>query len=152
MSSSEAPPHRFTNAALVVLGLAVLVLAYALVTRVLSPRVDPVREGNPAGLVGGIIQVEVRNACGADGVAGTTMRFLRQHGFDVVEVGDHESFDVETSTVIDRVGDMEAAHKIAAALGIDDEHVVQDIQPGYYLDASVLIGRDYETLSPFSDR
>lgn len=151
MPTPEPRSQRFTNVALVVLGLAVLILVYALVTRTLTPRVDPVREANPAGLVGDIIQVEVRNACGADGVAGTTTQFLRQHGFDVVEVGDHESFDLETSTVVDRVGDIETARKIAAALGIDEAHVVQDVQPNYYLDASVLIGRDYKHLAPFSE-
>ena len=84
-----------------------------------SPRVDPSREANPTGLVGTILQVEVRNACGADGIAAQTTQYLRRHGFDVVEVGDHTSFSLETSQVIDRVGDLEAAKKVAAALGID---------------------------------
>lgn len=149
MSTSERGQNRMLNAALVVLGLAVVVLVYAFVTRAFTPRVDPIREANPAGLVGEIIQIEVRNASGADGLAATTTTYLRRHGFDVVEVGDHTSFDLETSLVIDRVGDLEAARKVAAALGIDEDHVIQEIRPDYYLDASVLVGADYASLTPF---
>jgi hypothetical protein len=150
MSTSDVGRNRALNVALLLLGLAVLVLVYAMATRAFSPRVDPSREANPTGLVGTILQVEVRNACGADGIAAQTTQYLRRHGFDVVEVGDHTSFSLETSQVIDRVGDLEAAKKVAAALGIDEAHVTQDIQPDYYLDASILLGRDYTTLKPFT--
>lgn len=142
---------RSTSVVIVVLGLVVAVLAYSLVTRVLAPRVDPVRESEAGQLVGEIIQVEVRNGCGISGLAGRTTRFLRDNGFDVVEVGDYESFDVDRSMVIDRVGDPASARKVAAVLGIPEDRVEQDIRPDYYLDASVVIGRDYETLRPFSN-
>ncbi|ARA94596.1 MAG: LytR family transcriptional regulator [Bacteroidetes bacterium] len=150
MSRAETRPHRLLNVALVLLGLLTLVLLYALVTRAFTPRVDPGREDNPAHLVGEIIQVEVRNACGIDGLAAETTRYLRRRGFDVVEVGDHTSFDLEHSLVVDRVGDPAAAQKVANALGISADYIVQDINLDYYLDASVLIGKDYASLTPFS--
>lgn len=137
------------NVVLVVLGLAAIFLAYGMVTRFAAPRVDPHRESNPAHLVGEIIQVEVRNGCGISGLAARTTMFLRRRGFDVVEVGDHTSFDEEFSTVIDRVGDLESAAKVANALGIPEERIEQEIRPDYFLDASVVIGRDYESLRPF---
>ncbi|QXD17156.1 LytR C-terminal domain-containing protein [Rhodocaloribacter litoris] len=137
------------NVALVVAGAALLLLLYALVARFLFPRTDPVREANPAGLVGEIIQVEVRNGCGVSGLAAQAMHYLRDHGFDVVEVGDHTSFDEAHSFVVDRVGDLEAARKVAHALGIPESRVRQEIRPDYYLDASVVIGKDYATLKPF---
>ncbi len=137
------------NVALVVLGLAVMVLLYALVTRSVGTRTDPVRAGNPGQLVGKIIQVEVRNGCGVDHLAAQTTEFLRDRGFDVVEVGDHTSFDQQQSVVIDRVGDLESARRIAAALDIPEDRVIQDIRTDYYLDASVIIGHDYKTLEPF---
>lgn len=140
-----------TSAAIVVFGVLVLALAYSLVTRVLAPRVDPVREENTGQLVGEIIQVEVRNGCGVAGLAARTTLFLRDHGFDVVEVGDYESFDVALSKVVDRVGDLASARKVAAVLGIPEDRVEQDIRPEYYLDASVVIGRDYEALRPFGN-
>lgn len=137
------------NLALVVLGLAVITLLYALVTRHVQPRADPVREEKSAELVGDIIQVEVRNGCGVSGVAAVTTQHLREYGFDVVETGDFRSFDQERSVVVDRVGNLEAAKKVAAALGISEAQVQQEIRPDYYLDASVIIGKDYGSLLPF---
>ena len=135
--------NRFMGAAIAVLGLFVLVLAYSFVTRVAT---HPDQED---GAVRDIIQVEVRNGCGIGGLAGVMTLFLREHGYDVVEVGDYESFDVPRSMVIDRVGNLETARKVAEELGI--EQVEQDIRPEYFLDASVVIGLDYETLRPFKE-
>lgn len=139
------------NIGLVLAGLVVVVLLYALVTRTLAPRVDPNRGDNPAGLVGEILQVEVRNGCGVSGLAAGMTKYLRRKGFDVVEVGDHSTFDVAHSMVIDRVGDLEAAKKIAVVLGIAEENVHQEISEDYYLDASIVIGKDYEALIPFQE-
>lgn len=139
------------NIVLVVLGFTAILLAYGMVMRLAAPRVDPVREANPAQLVGEIIQVEVRNGCGISGLAARTTMYLRRRGFDVVEVGDYTSFDEEHSIVIDRVGDLASAKKVANALGISEERVEQDIRPDYFLDASVVIGKDFETLRPFID-
>mgnify|MGYP006425911723 CR=1 FL=1 len=138
------------NAALVLFGLVVLVLLYALVTRTVGTRTDPVRASNPAELVGTIIQVEVRNGAGVDHLAAEMTQFLRDRGFDVVEVGNHSSFNQEHSVVIDRVGDMESAQRVAAALGVPPERVQQHIRRDYYLDASIIIGQDYKTLEPFN--
>ncbi len=137
------------NLAIGVIGIAGLVLLYALVTRSFLPRTDAVRETNPAQLVGDILQIEVRNGCGVSGLAATATMFLRERGFDVVEVGDYNRFDVEESVVIDRVGDLEAARKVAAALGMDASRVRQEVRPDLYLDASVILGKDYQTLEPF---
>lgn len=137
------------NVLLFVLGTVAIVLTYSLVTRALTPRIDPHREINAAGLVGEIIQVEVRNGCGVSGLAAETTKFLRELGFDVVEVGDHHRFDEAHSRVVDRVGDLESARKVATALGIPEERVEQDVGPEYYLDATIILGWDYEGLRPF---
>ncbi|GAB5518957.1 MAG: hypothetical protein RhofKO_12080 [Rhodothermales bacterium] len=126
-------------------------MGYALVAQILRPPADPYREDNPAGLVGDIIQVEVRNGCGISGIADITRGFLRDGGFDVVEVGNHDRFDVSTSYVVDRVGDLEAARKVANALGISETQVRQEIRTDYFLDASIILGADYETLLPFRE-
>lgn len=137
------------NTAVVVFGLAVMVLLYALVTRSFGTRTDPLRASDSPNLVGKIIQVEVRNGCGVDNLAAQTTAFLRARGFDVVEVGDYTSFDQQHSVVIDRVGDLESAKRVAAALDIPEDRVLQKIRRDYYLDASVIIGHDYKTLEPF---
>lgn len=139
------------NTLLAVLGVILIVLVYGFATRFLTPRNDPARETNPAQLIGDIIQVEIRNGCGVAGLAAEATMYLRRRGFDVVEVGDHTSFEEAHSFVVDRVGDMESAMKVAHALGIPEERVVQEIRLDYYLDASVVLGRDYATLRPFSE-
>lgn len=153
MSTSKETPRSGTllNMALVVFGVAVVVLLYALGARMLSSRTDPLREENPAALVGDIIQVEVRNGCGVSSLAAEATRYLRHRGFDVVDVGDHTSFDVAQSMVIDRVGNLAAARKVARAMGIPEDRVVQDLKPEYYLDASIIIGKDYRSLTPFRE-
>lgn len=138
------------NALLFVLGVVVIVLAYSLVTRAFAPRADPARERDSGELVGDIIQVEVRNGCGVSGVAAETTLYLRRMGFDVVEVGDFSNFNEAHSKVIDRVGDLASARKVAAALGIPESRVEQEIRPDYFLDASVILGKDYDALRPFA--
>ncbi|MEM9997288.1 MAG: LytR C-terminal domain-containing protein [Bacteroidota bacterium] len=136
------------NLALIVGGIAALMLLYALANRFLAPRADAVRETNPAELYGEIIQVDVRNGCGDAGLAATTTAFLRDRGFDVVESGNVPDFGVERSEVVDRIGDEAAALKVAAALGIPEARVREE-RRDVYLDASVILGCDYATLRPF---
>lgn len=151
MSWSAARAKEITlNVALAMLGLMCAALVYGLVAQPgRTPPTNPDRAATSGDLVGTVIQVEVRNAAGADGLAATVMSYLRDKGFDVVDVGNHTSFDVEHTQVIDRIGDPESARRVAQALGVDDEHVHQNVNPDLYLDASVLIGHDYDTLPPF---
>jgi hypothetical protein len=139
------------NVGFAVAAALVLVLAYALATRFLLPEATPTRSANPAGLLGDIVQVEVLNGCGAPGVAADVTRFLRDHHFDVVASGNYVDFAQPHSLVIDRVGNREAALRVAAILGIDEAYVREEIGPNYFVDASVVIGRDYPRLRPFED-
>jgi hypothetical protein len=138
------------NVGLALAAVLVLVLAYALAARFVGPRPNPLRTANPAGLRGDIVQVEVLNGCGVPGLAGDLTRHLRDHGFDVVASGNYDDFDQPHSLVIDRVGNRAAALEVAEVLGIDEAYVREDIGEGYFLDASVVIGGDYETLRPFN--
>ncbi len=98
-----------------------------------------------------IYQVEVRNGAGINGAAQTLRSYLRSKGYDVVEVGNHRSFDVERTEVIDRVGSLDIAIEVAASLGLSSDRVRQEEVGGYFIDASVIIGRDYYLLPPFAD-
>jgi hypothetical protein len=138
------------NVALAVGGLCVLVLLYALAPRTLFTGPSPERPASDTSdLVGSVVQVEVRNGAGVDHLAERATQYLRDQGFDVVDVGNYSSFDQEHSVVIDRIGNPEAARNVAEALGIPPGRVRQEIKPQYYLDASVVIGHDYEQLRPF---
>lgn len=146
---------KFGNLALiigiVVFGVVTLVLAFALFNRVGLPRPDATRVYNPDGLLGDIIQVDVRNGCGVSGLAGRMTDFLRSYGFDVVEHGDHTSFDVPKTIIVDRIGNLDAAKQVALALGLTEDSIVQEVRTDYFLDVSVIIGMDYQTVMPFMD-
>jgi len=137
------------DAGIVVLGFAAVLLAWALFNRIGSPRPDPTRVYNPNGLLGDIIQVEVRNGCGIGGLASRMTDYLRSYGFDVVEHGDFSTFDVESTRVVDRIGNADAAKQVAIALGLTDADIVEEVRPDSYLDVSVIIGKDYRSLLPF---
>ncbi len=147
-----ASRNSLLNVVLIALGLAVIALLYAFGTRVFAPRADPIREMNSGQLIGDIIQVEIRNGCGISGLANEMTQFLRKKGFDVVEVGDFETFDLEYSVVYDRIGDLESAKKLAGAVGIPEDRVIQEIKEDEYLDASIVIGKDYASLIPYKNQ
>ena len=128
------------NTALAVLGIVVVLLLYALVQSILSSPADVTRGDSASGLVGDIIQVEVRNGCGVAGLAEGMTRFLRDQGFDVVEVGNYSSFDQAKTTVVDRVGNLETARKVAAALGLPEDRVTQEFQPLVVFRAGAPVG------------
>jgi hypothetical protein len=137
------------NVAILLSAIVLLLFVASILTRGFRADINPERADGSEQLVGEIIQVEVRNGCGENGIAARTTTYLRRYGFDVVESGNHSSFDVQTSKVIDRAGDVESARRVARALGLDDAAVEQDLRPDLYLDASVILGADYETLRPF---
>jgi hypothetical protein len=128
--------------------LVVLVgyLSYSLLDRhFLNP---PVEAGRSGGAWGEIIQIDVLNGCGASGMASTFTAYLRARGYDVVETRNYKTFDMEESIIVDRTGNIENARKVAHALGVRNKNIVQQINPDYYVDVSVVIGKDYSTLGP----
>ncbi len=137
---------------IVVLLAIVVLMAYFLVNRfILSPPIDATIERTDL-LVheGEQIQVNVLNGCGQDGIARRTMDYLRARGFDVVEITNFDRLDVDRSFVIDRVGDTLSAAKAAYALGIPDSLVTSDIDSTLYLRCSIVLGKDYAVLRPFT--
>ena len=93
------------------------------------------------------IQLDVLNGCGVSGVASKLTAFLRRRGFDVVDMRNYKTFDLQETLVIDRVGNLATARQVAQALGVKRENIIQEINPDYFVDVSVVIGRDYSTLS-----
>jgi hypothetical protein len=95
-----------------------------------------------------VIQIDVANGCGAKGAGAKFTSYLRAAGFDVVELKNYSSSRVGRTLVIDRLGNLAAAKKVAAALGVAESNVVQQINPDYFVAVSVLIGEDYPSLNP----
>jgi hypothetical protein len=80
------------------------------------------------------------------GLAATFTKKLRENGFDVVESGNFETYDIKETIVIDRSGYIENAKRVAKALGIAEKNIIQQLATTYYLDATVVIGSDYKQL------
>lgn len=152
----------FLNLTLIVCGLLLLVLAYGFVTRAFVPRANPsvdiegpaVRSGEEVaevpGEVGGIpIQVEVRNAAGVADLARVTTLYLREHGFDVIEVGNASQRD--SSSIVILNGTTDHAMRVATALSISSNHFEEGARRDYDPDVAVHIGSDYLSLTPFEE-
>lgn len=87
--------------------------------------------------------VEVLNGCGYPGVADKFTDILRSKSFDVVKIGNFSSFDVDTSFVIDRVGNKKYALAVAESLQIPAKNVIQHYNKNYFLDVTFIIGKDF---------
>ncbi|HUL43145.1 MAG TPA: LytR C-terminal domain-containing protein [Bacteroidota bacterium] len=94
------------------------------------------------------IQLDLLNGCGAKGVGSKFMSYLRANGFDVVEMKNYKTFNVPQTLVIDRTGNLTAAKRVASALGVPDKNVIQQLNADYFVDVSVVIGKDFESLHP----
>ncbi|MDR8394104.1 LytR C-terminal domain-containing protein [Aliifodinibius sp. S!AR15-10] len=140
--------NNFTlNAVIGFLSLLLLVLIIALGTRIIFPRIENERAEQTTELIGNIIQIEVLNGCGVSGLANQFTSALRKNGFDVVETGNFENFDLEETIVIARTFDKENAQRVAEALGIADQNIIIEASDDFYLDATVVIGSDYQSLN-----
>lgn len=134
------------NAAIGFLSLLLFLLIFGLFSRVVFPRVQNQRADRSPELIGEVIQLEVLNGCGVAGLANDFTSALRKNGFDVVETGNFDNFNMEQTLVISRTHNTENARRVARALGISEENVIVEASDDFYLDATVVIGSDYQSL------
>ena len=98
------------------------------------------------------IQVEVLNGCGVSGVAEKLTDYLRINNIDVVNLGNYRSFEIENSIIIGRNEKIYNAEKVAAIVGLDNQNIIQQINPDYLLDVTFILGKDYRDLIPLKKR
>lgn len=146
-SNAESPRHLLLNSVIGFLGVLLFVLIIALFSRILYPRVVADRVQKDPALISEVIQLEVLNGCGITGIATRFTDRLRDYGFDVVETGNYDHFDVSKTFVVSRSGQMENAYRVANALGISPEQVLREQSPDFYLDVTLIIGSDFESLN-----
>jgi hypothetical protein len=134
------------NAAVLLLAALVGYLGYSFVERtVIRPPVESMPDRSEHGRP---IQVAVFNGSGSAGIAAEYTGYLRSRGYDVVEVRNYRTDGLQRSLVVDRVGERSNAEKVAHALGIADEQILQQISKEDFVDVSVIVGRDYRSLKP----
>lgn len=143
-SSKQASP--WLNVSIGFAGILCLILVVSLFIRIFSPRAESERT-DESFLIQKVIQVEVLNGAGASGIATRFTNILRESGFDVVETGNFEHFNVEKSYVISRIDNPENARRIAQVLNIDKEHILVLASNDFFLDATIVIGADWKELN-----
>lgn len=146
-SKNGSSNSLFLNAAIGFLSVLLLILLVALFTRLIYPRIFTERTETNSELISEIIQIEVLNGCGVPGIANAYTGILRTNGFDVVETGNFETFDLQETIVISRSGIMDNAYRVADALGVARENVIRESSSDFYLDVTLVIGHDYEKLN-----
>ena len=150
--TSEKPKSSVSNILinflLIILAAIIIFMSYSLVNKFSAGNSEEEITDNPE-VASAIVQLEVLNGCGESGVAERFTDYLRSNNFDVVSTGNYISFDIDHSLVIDRTGNLANARKVAKALNINDINVIQQINNDYLLDVSLIIGRDFDNLSPF---
>ena len=135
-----ARKNRFDPAALGValLATAVLALAVSWAWARFGPRTA--RRAAPAR----IVRVQVLNGCGQPGIGIRVASFLREGGFQVVEVRNADRSDYFASVVVARRGDLSLAREVAHYLG--GPPLVQQAWDSDLADVSVVIGSDRSRL------
>lgn len=133
--------QRLQTFALFAVLVAVAVLVGSLVAGLGGGGDFPTEAEPRAARQGERVRVEVLNATGTPGLARAATQRLREAGFDVVYFGNAPGERRDTSEVLDRSGRLDEAREVADVLGI--RKVAAEPDANLYLDASVLLGRDW---------
>jgi hypothetical protein len=144
-NASKSSSNFFLNIIIAVLSLLILFLGYALVFQI-AKSFDNEEVTEQKIILPSQVQIEVLNGCGAAGIADGFTEFLRAEGFDVVNKGNYSSFDVDNTLVIDRSNNPDKANMVAEAVGLEKKRIVKQFNNQYFLDVSLIIGKDYNTL------
>lgn len=97
-------------------------------------------------------QIDVQNGTGENGVAAEFRAYLKKKGFDVVEMKDYKNRDVNRTMIIDRRGNKKAAQRVAETLGISDKNIIEQRDSTYFLDVTLIIGKDFNELNPYREK
>ncbi len=135
------------NTSIGFLSVLLFVLVFALVTRFIYPRIVADRVDPDPALISNVIQIEVLNGCGVPGIATAYTGTLRRYGFDVIETGNFDHFNVKNTFVIARSNKIDNARRVADAIGIPRSQILREESHEFYLDVTLIIGSDYETLN-----
>ena len=127
-SRSESPGLDFSIASLFVL------LVFCAVSVAL--RVGPQTLSKPKQP----IRIELLNGSGRAGLAGELASYLRDGGFDVLEVSNADRSDYRATLVVNRTDATEPGRVVAEYLGT--RHVIQQISSQEMIDVTVIVGRD----------
>jgi hypothetical protein len=92
-------------------------------------------------------RVQILNGCGIRGCTKTIAPVLREHGFDVREIGNADNFRYENTLILDRKGELARALALADSFGINHAYVSTERDEKLVdVDVTLIIGKNYGTL------
>lgn len=136
--------NPFLNITILILSVVVLYLGYSILINLKVFESQPQNEISEKHTQ--IIQVEVLNGCGVLNIADKFTDSLRKKNFDVVNTANYRTFEIKKSIVIDRSGNMMNAEYLADVIGLDKKRVIQQKNKNYFLDVTLIVGKDYRKL------
>ena len=96
------------------------------------------------------IQIEILNGCGTPGIAAKFSQFLREKRVDVVRSENADHFEYEKTILIQRTENVDGMQRVAEALKFDiknPDQVITSIDPNLDVDLTLIIGKDYNSIS-----
>jgi hypothetical protein len=112
-----------------------------------APAPAPAESARRPAAPAGRVRVQVLNATPTKGLARRATDVLRDRGYDVLEMGNApRGTNPAASVVYDRVGNLEAARGVGAALGIARVETRRD--PTLLLEVTVVLGSDWRAPGP----
>jgi LytR cell envelope-related transcriptional attenuator len=129
-----------TRLAIIVVGLLVTALAGSLIwSRVMPSDSDRALDAKHR-----VIRVQVLNGSGEGGIASRVASFLREGGFQVVDVRNADRPDYFTTMVVSRRAGLDAARAVAHDLG--DLPVIRQAWESDLAEVTVVLGSDRSRL------
>ncbi len=86
------------------------------------------------------IRIQLWNGSGRAGLAAELASYLRDGGFDVLEVSNADRSDYRSTLVVNRTENEQPAKAVADYLGTS--HVIQQAGSQEMIDVTVIVGRD----------
>ncbi|MCX6149460.1 MAG: LytR C-terminal domain-containing protein [Ignavibacteriales bacterium] len=153
VDKKSSTKNLFLNVAILLLGIIIIYMTFSIISKIFIKESDNGLEDNKH-TASNIVQLEVLNGCGVSGTGQKVTDFLRKNNFDVVNVSNYivnnqYINDISHTLVIDRIGNKANAKKVADLLGVKNENIIEQINNDYFLDVSLIIGRDFNQLKPY---
>jgi hypothetical protein len=156
--SKKSILNYLLNITIIILGILCMYLIFSLVTNTFLNKNKTVKDTKDSTKTSVTnqpnlsIQVDVQNGTGENRVGAIFRDYLKRKGYDVVDLGNYKSTDVDKTIIIDRTGDTRKAQRIAEVLGVSGKNIIQQINRDLYLDATIVIGKDFNELKPYTDK
>jgi hypothetical protein len=156
--SKKSILNYLLNITIIILGILCMYLIFSLVTNTFLNKNKTVKDTKDSTKTSVTnqpnlsIQVDVQNGTGENRVGAIFRDYLKRKGYDVVDLGNYKSTDVDKTIIIDRTGDTRKAQRIAEVLGVSGRNIIQQINRDLYLDATIVIGKDFNELRPYTDK